>query len=95
MRRTMILMVAAVAVSATACSVSLGDKGADGGITGLNSTTSAEPIDPGKEPVAAVVERVLPAVVNVTTDVYQDDGSSGQGVGTGFIVRADGVIVTN
>ncbi len=38
---------------------------------------------------------MLPAVVNVTTDVYQADGTSGQGVGTGFIVRADGVIVTN
>ncbi|MEX0650897.1 MAG: trypsin-like peptidase domain-containing protein, partial [Actinomycetota bacterium] len=92
----MIVMVAAFAVSATACSVSLGDKGAEAGVAGLNSATSSEPIDPGKEPVAAVVERVLPAVVNVTTDVYQQvDGSSGQGVGTGFIVRADGVIVTN
>ncbi|MEX1264230.1 MAG: trypsin-like peptidase domain-containing protein [Actinomycetota bacterium] len=95
MRRTMIVMVAAFAVSATACSVSLGDKGAETGVAGLNSATSSEPIDPGKEPVATVVERVLPAVVNVTTDVYQIDGSSGQGVGTGFIVRADGVIVTN
>ena len=95
MRRTMTVLVAALAVSAAACSVSLGDKGVEGGVTGLNSTTSTEPIDPGKEPVAAVVERVLPAVVNVTTDVYQADGSSGQGVGTGFIVRADGVIVTN
>jgi S1-C subfamily serine protease len=95
MRRTMIVLAAALAVSASACSVSLGDKAADSGVTGLNSAASAEPIDPGKEPVAAVVERVLPAVVNVTTDVYQSDGSSGQGVGTGFIVRADGVIVTN
>ena len=55
----------------------------------------AEPIATGKEPVANVVDRVLPAVVNVTTDVYQADGTSGQGVGTGFIVREDGVIVTN
>ena len=95
MRRTMIVLMAAFVLSATACSVSLGDRSGNGGIVGLNSSTSSEPIDPGKEPVAAVVERVLPAVVNVTTDVYQDDGSSGQGVGTGFIVRADGVIVTN
>lgn len=95
MKRTMIVLVAAFAVSATACSVSLGDKGTEAGVAGLNSSTSSEPIDAGKEPVAAVVERVLPAVVNVTTDVYQADGSSGQGVGTGFIVRADGVIVTN
>jgi len=32
--------------------------------------------------------------VNVTTDISQASGS-GQGVGTGFIVRSDGVIVTN
>ena len=46
------------------------------------------------EPVEAVVERVLPSVVNVTTDIFQQDGT-GQGVGTGFIIRSDGVIVTN
>ena len=40
------------------------------------------------------MRRVLPAVVNVTTDISQQ-GGSGQGVGTGFIVRSDGVIVTN
>ncbi|HEY5904272.1 MAG: S1C family serine protease [Actinomycetota bacterium] len=96
MRRTMIVLVAVLTVTASACSVSLGDDASTGdSATGLNSATSTEPIDAGKEPVAAVVDRVLPAVVNVTTDVYQADGSSGQGVGTGFIVRDDGVIVTN
>ena len=57
------------------------------------------PLDPGKEPVAAVAARVLPATVNVTTDIFQTDqfgnAQEGQGVGTGFIVRSDGVIVTN
>jgi S1-C subfamily serine protease len=92
----MIVLAAVLAVTASACSVSLGDDASPGdSATGLSSATSTEPIDAGKEPVAAVVERVLPAVVNVTTDVYQADGSSGQGVGTGFIVRDDGVIVTN
>jgi serine protease Do len=96
MRRTMIVLVTVLTVTASACSVSLGDDASTGdSATGLNSATSTEPIDAGKEPVAAVVDRVLPAVVNVTTDVYQADGSSGQGVGTGFIVRDDGVIVTN
>jgi len=96
MRRTMTVLVAVLAVTASACSVSLGDDASTrDGATGLNSATSTEPVDAGKEPVAAVVDRVLPAVVNVTTDVYQADGSSGQGVGTGFIVRDDGVIVTN
>jgi serine protease Do len=57
------------------------------------------PLDPGREPFAAVAERVLPSVVNVTTNVYQASPTGqpeqGKGVGTGFIVRANGVVVTN
>ena len=57
------------------------------------------PLDPGQEPYAAVAERVLPSVVNVTTNVYQASPTGppeqGKGVGTGFIVRANGVVVTN
>ncbi|HVF07490.1 MAG TPA: trypsin-like peptidase domain-containing protein [Actinomycetota bacterium] len=95
MRRTMLVLAAVSAMLLSACSVSLGDRATPDPVAELNAATTSEPLDPGKEPVAAVVERVLPAVVNVTTDVYQADGTSGQGVGTGFIVRADGVIVTN
>jgi serine protease Do len=57
------------------------------------------PLDPGEEPYAAVAERVLPSVVNVTTNVYQASPTGqpeqGKGVGTGFIVQANGVVVTN
>ncbi len=57
------------------------------------------PLDQGEEPFAAVAERVLPSVVNVTTNVYQASPTGqpeqGKGVGTGFIVRANGVVVTN
>jgi serine protease Do len=57
------------------------------------------PLEAGREPVAAVAERVLPAVVNVTTNVYRADPSGqpeqGRGVGTGFLIRPDGVVVTN
>ena len=60
-----------------------------------DASSSQAPLSPKHEPIAAVVARVLPAVVNVTTDVFQGDGESGQGVGTGFIVRSDGVVVTN
>jgi S1-C subfamily serine protease len=57
------------------------------------------PLDPAQEPYAAVAERVLPSVVNVTTNVYQASPTGqpeqGKGVGTGLIVRANGVVVTN
>ncbi|MEO8293408.1 MAG: trypsin-like peptidase domain-containing protein, partial [Actinomycetota bacterium] len=49
----------------------------------------------GGDRIVAVVRRVLPAVVNVTTDQFQPGVGNGQGVGTGFVVRSDGVIVTN
>jgi S1-C subfamily serine protease len=76
--------------------------GCTGQLTPAAPTTSASPappLDPRREPVAAVAERVLPAVVNVTTNVFRADplGNSeeGKGVGTGFVVRENGVIVTN
>jgi serine protease Do len=76
---------------ATACS--------GGQASGQTPTSSVPPSPPGRETIAAVVQRALPAVVNVTTDVFQPDAfgnpQQGQGVGTGFIVRPDGVIVTN
>jgi serine protease Do len=63
---------------------------------------AASPLPPvrgGEEPFEAVAQRVLPSVVNVTTDVYQASPTGfpeqGEGVGTGFIVGSDGVIVTN
>jgi S1-C subfamily serine protease len=49
--------------------------------------------------VVAVVDRVAPAVVNVTTSTVTTEeilgGNGGQGVGTGFIIRSDGIVVTN
>ena len=93
MRRTLISLVTLAAL-ASACSLSDGTPTAD-----LAEPAALPPIEAGREPVAAVVDRVLPAVVNVTTDVFRADPAGGteegQGVGTGFIVRSDGVIVTN
>src|SRR5205085_3366312 len=55
--------------------------------------------DPSKDPIVRVVQEVRPAVVNVTTDLFEQNqfgGSQpGRGVGTGFIIRSDGIIVTN
>ena len=55
-----------------------------------SSPSPIPPLDPD-EPIPAVVERVSPAVVNIT--VEQAGGSSG--TGTGFVVRPGGIIVTN
>ncbi|HEX6230393.1 MAG TPA: trypsin-like peptidase domain-containing protein [Actinomycetota bacterium] len=55
------------------------------------SFPSATPsFETGSDAVIDVVDRVLPAVVNVVSET-----GGGQGEGTGFIVRSDGVIVTN
>ena len=62
---------------------------------GVHLCINLELTDPDEQlVVAARVGRVLPAVVNVTTDMFQM-GQTGQGVGTGFVVRADGIVVTN
>jgi serine protease Do len=96
MRRVLIPVLLLFAIVASACSFTVGSESpspAARPADTLNSTPSA-PLPTAKEPVEAVVQRVLPSVVNVTTDISQTSGT-GQGVGTGFIVRSDGVIVTN
>jgi serine protease Do len=66
------------------------------------SLPSASPLGPGgadADPVVSVVNRVAPAVVNVTSSTLTQDPfgqvQSGEGVGTGFVIRSDGIIVTN
>ncbi len=84
---------AALAFATTACSVDLGSGRNDGSATAFSTPAGQE------EPLTKVVAQALPAVVNVTTDLFQagplGNLQPGQGVGTGFIVRPDGVIVTN
>ena len=95
MRRTF-LVAAVLAFAAASCSVDFGSS-ADAG-DGVSLRSSSSPIPRSREPVAAVVDRVLPSVVSVTTDVFQLDPTGnpteGQGVGTGFVV-AEGIVVTN
>jgi serine protease Do len=51
------------------------------------------------DPIVTVVKRVAPTVVNVTTSTLSPDAlggtQPGEGVGTGFVIRSDGVVVTN
>ena len=55
MRRTAIVLLAMLALVAGACSLSFGDDGGNAGAGMTSSASSAEPLDPGKEPVAADV----------------------------------------
>jgi S1-C subfamily serine protease len=54
--------------------------------------------DPGADPVVQVVQEVTPAVVTVTSQTPSPGvfgETNRQGVGTGFVVRPDGLILTN
>ncbi len=93
MRRLLIPTILLFALVASACSFTVGSESPSPAAVPAD-TLNSTPLPTANEPVEAVVQRVLPAVVNVTTDISQT-GGSGQGVGTGFIVRSDGVIVTN
>ncbi|MBI3649013.1 MAG: trypsin-like peptidase domain-containing protein [Actinobacteria bacterium] len=93
--RRLLAPLAILAALTVACSVSLGGSSSTAGKASTVDLSS----NGGEEPIVNVVKAVLPAVVNVTTDQFRPDpfggSQQGQGVGTGFIVRADGVIVTN
>ena len=96
--KRLLAAVLAVAALATACSVTHA-QGAVGRFRVYPLTSTASPLPaPSEDPVVAVVQRVRPAVVNVTTNLVEKSPfglQPGRGVGTGFVVRSDGVIVTN
>jgi serine protease Do len=95
--RRFFVAIAAAAFLLGACRA--GAPGTDGPLfPQLSSPSTASPapsplpISQGDEgAVVEVVDRVLPAVVNVRSAFGGGDG----GEGTGFIVRQDGVVVTN
>src|SRR5437762_304573 len=93
--RKILLGIVGLAFVASACSVDLTGRSA----SSADASPGGGAPNGGAEPVAAVVRQTLPAVVNVTTDVFQPgpfgNVQQGKGVGTGFIVRQDGIIVTN
>jgi S1-C subfamily serine protease len=75
---------------ASACTIQAGGQGSTATGSAYGNT-----LPPTNEPVAVVAAEALPAVVNVTTDMVSASGQTDQGVGTGFVVRADGIVVTN
>jgi serine protease Do len=94
--RRLVLPMVLLAILASACSLTFGSKTSSSLEDTLSQPSAASPLPSVNEPVEKVVQRVLPAVVNVTTDIFQgSSGQTGQGVGTGFVVRADGIVVTN
>ncbi len=74
--------------------------GSSSGSVSTLTASSSGSYDPSTDPVVEAVKRVAPAVVNITTQTQSVNAifggsSTGKGVGTGFVVRSDGVIVTN
>jgi serine protease Do len=98
-----LLSVAATAMlTLTACAASTGVSPSPAGTSSAPAvhayTSSPTTYDPGDEPIVQVVQAVTPAVVTVTSAVRTSSffgTPTGTAVGTGFIVRSDGVILTN
>ena len=95
MRKTILLGVVALAIVATACTIDTGAQRSSSSPAVGQALFGTQTLPTTDEPVATVASQALPAVVNVTSDIVSPSGQSGQGVGTGFIVRSDGVVVTN
>ncbi|MGH2556270.1 MAG: S1C family serine protease [Actinomycetota bacterium] len=100
--RPLLAVLAALSLALAACT------GGEAG-KGVTPSTPAPPLpsantltttDVSADPIVSVVRKVAPAVVNVTTAVPNPDAflggeEIGKGVGTGFVIRSDGIIVTN
>jgi serine protease Do len=96
-------LLATVAVTVTACSTTDVPSPQASGSTAaaVRAQTSPTASDAtGTDPIVRVVEEITPAVVNVssripTTNPFLGGASANTAVGTGFVVRSDGLIVTN
>jgi putative serine protease PepD len=100
MRRAVLALGVVAALALSACTTGSTNSATTQGTTAQGTATeapranfpsSSTAIEPGQGRVIGVVRSVLPAVVNVVNETA--DG--GKGEGTGFIVRSDGIIVTN
>jgi serine protease Do len=61
------------------------------------SNTAARPASVIQSPgdIQAILAKVKPAVVRINVTINNSASGSGEGVGTGFIIGSDGVVVTN
>jgi S1-C subfamily serine protease len=88
MRRVLVPLIAAAALVLSACTAGSSPDVAEPQAV-FPSPSRPAPAT-GQDAVEKVVDQVLPAVVNVVSQFGQ-----GEGEGTGFVVRSDGIIVTN
>jgi S1-C subfamily serine protease len=89
MRRTLFAVPIAVLLALSACTVEQPNS-TPGGDLRFPGAVEAPDTAGSEGRVVGVVRKVLPAVVNVSSQTTQ-----GEGTGTGFVVRADGIAVTN
>ncbi|HEY6677723.1 MAG TPA: trypsin-like peptidase domain-containing protein [Actinomycetota bacterium] len=95
MKRSLFPVMAVAALAVTACTRTVIERVP---VRSSPATVDVGAADPSMDPIVRVVEAVRPAVVNVTTNLFQPNplgGESGRGVGTGFVIRSDGIVVTN
>jgi S1-C subfamily serine protease len=99
LRRLLLPVLAGLALLASACSVSLGDGAPAAG--GADAAALQEVAGGDRaDAIVAAIQQVAPAVVTVRSYSAPTGSpfgitSEGGGLGTGFVVRSDGVVVTN
>jgi S1-C subfamily serine protease len=90
-RRMLMLPLVALCLLLSACTVTTTAAEPDAATSAAATPAANRVATPaGRGGVVGVVDRVLPAVVNVVAD-----SDAGRGEGTGFIIRSDGIAVTN
>ena len=103
-RATGVAVFAAAALFLAACTTTKPSSTASAstspaGVTLSTPSPNTTTYSPETDPVVQAIQKVEPAVVNVTTNVVEQNAFGGaqvgKGVGTGFIVRSDGILITN
>jgi serine protease Do len=81
----------ACAIAMAGCTQAVEQRPTAPALPRVEAPSPLPPFDPNGDAIVQVVDRVRPAVVNVVADV----GGGQEAEGTGFIVRRDGIVVTN